>query len=265
MHYASAQNDRAWSALPDGSDAWREEAAPSPGRSNCAEQGCQTPTPTPTATMSVTPTPDPAWAAVRLNEFLPAPQAVDWNGDGALNENDEYVELFNTSAAAIDLGGFKLDDVTNSGSTPFTFPAGTQLPAAGFLVFFRSQTGIALNNSGGDDVRLLTPDGQELQAVHYASAHNDRAWSALPDGSDAWREEAAPSPGRSNCAEQGCQTPTPTPTATMSVTPTPDPAWAAVRLNEFLPAPQAVDWNGDGALNENDEYVELFNAERTRR
>ncbi len=116
------------------------------------------------------------------------------------------------SARGVDLGGFKLDDVTNSGSTPFALPRWNTTAAHGFLVFFRSQTGVALNNSGGDDVRLLTPDGQELQAVHYASAQNDRAWSALPDGSDAWREEAAPSPGRSNCAEQGCQTPTPTPT-----------------------------------------------------
>ncbi|WP_423224762.1 lamin tail domain-containing protein [Candidatus Amarolinea aalborgensis] len=251
VHYASAHDDRAWSALPDGSDAWSEEAAPSPGRSNCAEPGCQTPTPTPTAT------PDPAWAAVRVNEFLPAPQSVDWNGDGALNEDDEYIELFNTGATAVDLGGFKLDDLANGGSAPYTLPAGTQLAAHGFLVFFRSQTGVALNNSGGDDVRLLAPDGQTLQAVHYASSHDDRAWSALPDGSDAWSEEAAPSPGRSNCAAPGCQTPTPTPTAT------PDPAWAAVRVNEFLPAPQEVDWNGDGALNEDDEYVELFNTGAT--
>ncbi|MFZ1406225.1 MAG: lamin tail domain-containing protein, partial [Anaerolineae bacterium] len=243
----------------NGLDADGNAIQGTPRQPNSVTLPTPTATPTEAVTPTATPTPDPAWAAVRLNEFLPAPEAVDWNGDGVLDEDDEYVELFNNGSTALDLGGFQFDDLANGGSTPYSFAAGTLLPAHGFLVLFRSQSGVALNNTGGDDVRLLAPDGRELQAVHYASAHDDHAWSALPDGSDAWSGDAAPSPGRSNCAETGCGTPTPTPTATVSVTPTPDPAWAAVRLNEFLPAPESVDWNGDGVLDEDDEYVELFN------
>ena len=128
-----------------------------------------------------------------------------------VNTFNVYRSTLEEVNTALDLDGFQFDDLANGGSTPYSFAAGTLLPAHGFLVLFRSQSGVALNNTGGDDVRLLAPDGRELQAVHYASAHDDHAWSALPDGSDAWSGDAAPSPGRSTCAETGRGTPTPTP------------------------------------------------------
>ncbi|QLQ08848.1 MAG: lamin tail domain-containing protein [Anaerolineae bacterium] len=62
------------------------------------------------------------------------------------------------SDAPVDLGGWRLDDVAGGGSAPYTIAPGAILPAHGFRVFFRSQTHVALNNSG-DDVRLLAPTG----------------------------------------------------------------------------------------------------------
>ena len=106
--------------------------------------------------------------------------------------------LLNTGDVPVDVGGWQFDDIANGGSTPYTFAAGTLLPAHGFRVFFRSETGVALNNTGGDDVRLLAPDGQQTQIFHFTTAGDDQAWSALPDGSDTWVDSVPPSPGASN-------------------------------------------------------------------
>ena len=128
------------------------------------------PTVTGTVTTTVTPTPsstpDPSLIDVTLNEFMPDP-ASDWNGDGTANQDDEYIELFNAGPAPVDLGGWMLDDVDDSQggvrrsrpgrSRPFVIPAGTVVDPGGFVVFFRSDTGVTLNNDG-DWVRLLRPD-----------------------------------------------------------------------------------------------------------
>ncbi|MFZ1552711.1 MAG: lamin tail domain-containing protein, partial [Anaerolineae bacterium] len=132
----------------NGLDADGNAIQGTPRQPNSVTLPTPTATPTEAVTPTATPTPDPAWAAVRLNEFLPAPEAVDWNGDGVLDEDDEYVELFNNGSTALDLGGFQFDDLANGGSTPYSFAAGTLLPAHGFLVLFRSQSGVALNNTG---------------------------------------------------------------------------------------------------------------------
>ena len=98
------------------------------------------PSATATPTAILTPTAivyDPA--AVRLNEILPAPSAVDWNGDGAANSDDEWVELINLGSQPIDLAGWALDDIVDGGSTPYVFPAGTALAPGGFLVIYRSR------------------------------------------------------------------------------------------------------------------------------
>lgn len=83
---------------------------------------------------------------------------------------DEYVELFNRSAVSVDLDGWRL-----SGGISYTFPAGAQIPAGGYMVVAadaaRLRTNYAqLNTSntygnysgklgnGGDRVQLDMPD-----------------------------------------------------------------------------------------------------------
>jgi hypothetical protein len=48
---------------------------------------------------------------------------------------------------AIGLGGWFLDD-REDGSRPYLIPTATTIPAHGYILFFRSDTGIALNNTG---------------------------------------------------------------------------------------------------------------------
>jgi hypothetical protein len=210
-----------------------------------------TPTPgiTPTATATATIAYDPG--SIRLNELLPRPVDVDWDGDGEANARDEWVELTNRRAIPVDLGGWVLDDIAYGGSAPYTFPAGTWLAPGAFLVVFQDQSGLALNNDA-DTLRLQGPDGAELDIFAYTNPGADRSYSRTTGGDGSWTDGYPPSPGRPNVA------PTPTPTATATPTATPFPE--GIALNELLPDPDDVDWDQDGAASFDDEWIELYHA-----
>ncbi|MBC8449218.1 MAG: lamin tail domain-containing protein, partial [Chloroflexi bacterium] len=247
--YDTVVRDGSWSRTADGTGEWTLDYPPSPGRSN------QPATPTPTATVTPTPTATPTSTpyplGVMLNEFLPAPRDVDWDGDGTADADDEWIEVFNGSGQTVDLGGFLLDDEAEAGSAPYVIPAGTVIEPGGFLVFFRRDTRLALNNDG-DDVRLLGPDGALLDSFTYDTVVRDGSWGRTTDGGGQWTLDYPPSPGRPNQPA----TPTPTPTSTPTATPYP----LGVMLNEFLPAPRDVDWDGDGTADADDEWIEVFNG-----
>ena len=280
--FGSTGSDISWSKTVDGGNEWTNAYPPSLGSSN---QPALTATPTGTAVVTATMTPavttTPAGFpdGVSLNEYLPDP-ASDWNGDGLVTAEDEYIEIYNSNPVAVDLSGWMLDDVDDGasvspvGSRPYVLPPGTIVSAGGFLTLFRSQSGVVLNNDG-DWVRLLRPDGLVVEATTYATSDDDEAYSKTLDGGDQWTQDYPPSPGHTNLL------PTPTPTATAGPTPdptvtgtvtttatvtptptpssTPDPSLIDVTLNEFMPDP-ASDWNGDGTATQDDEYIELFNA-----
>jgi len=329
--YGSASYDQSYSKVMDGGTTWTASYPPSPGGPNRPATATPTPTltvtetptatpsrtptatvtdtPVPTATASATPTASltstatdtpvatatatPWPTSIHLNEFMPAPHDVDWDGNGSADRYDEWIELYNGADRAVNIGGWQLDDVPAGGSKPYVIPAGTVISAHGYLLLFWRQTRIVLNNSG-DVVRLLYPGGDTAQEYVYGSAAYDRSFSRTVDGGSVWTDGYPPSPGRSNCPATATpvtpatatttpsRTPgptqttlpsatpiptrmaTPSSTATVETTPLPTPRPTAlsesVFLNEFLPAPRYVDWDGDGQANFNDEWIELFNA-----
>ncbi|MGB9594105.1 MAG: lamin tail domain-containing protein, partial [Anaerolineae bacterium] len=153
---------------------------------------------------------------VVLNEYMPAPTAVDWDGDGTAGSQDEWVELFCPGGQAVDLGGWMLDDIRDGGSAPYVIPAGTWIQPGAFLVFFRKTTGINLDNTG-DTVRLLRPEGIVADQHTYYATQPDVSYSRTVDGGGVWTLQYPPSPGGPNLPA----TPTPTPTITDTPSPTP--------------------------------------------
>jgi hypothetical protein len=256
-----------------------------------------TSTPTGTGTVEATETPTPtstptplAVSAIRLNEVLPRPYAVDWDGDGVADPYDAWIELVNMEPQAVDLGGWALDDMANGGTSPYVFPEGAIVGPGGFLAVYRSTTGIALNQDA-DTARLLAPGGAEVDIFSYANPQPDQSYSRATDGTGEWIETYPPSPGQPNrsttptpspsSTTTGSPTPTGTPTeevtATASPTMTGSPTWTAttapsltwtptatptaavhwrIRLNEVLPRPYAIDWDGDGVSDAYDEWFE---------
>jgi hypothetical protein len=88
---------------------------------------------------------------VMLNEILPAPRAVDWDGDGTADRQDEWIELFDPGRAPVGLGGWQVQDASGA---IHTLPLDANISAAGYALLFRRQTGLTLNNDA-DRVTLL--------------------------------------------------------------------------------------------------------------
>jgi len=135
---------------------------------------------------------------------LPAPKAVDWDGDGQKSPMDEWIELHNDSQEDLDLGGCMLDDAAGEGSYPFRFPEGTTLLAGEYRVFYRCDTHVILNNDR-DSVRLLAPDGVVVDAFDYEQTDYDVSYSRSQGCKGEWVSGWPPSPGEPNA--------TPTPSA----------------------------------------------------
>lgn len=129
------------------------------------------------------PTPVPTWipGKIVINEVLIRPH-YDWEGTGGVDPKDEFIELLNLGPFAVNLRGWWLDDIAGAGSNPYELPGVTLRPGE-FVVFFRSRTHIALNDSG-DTVRLLSPDSRVIDQISYkrVRAYN-LSYGRLPDGS----------------------------------------------------------------------------------
>lgn len=118
--------------------------------------------------------------------------------------NLEFVELCNTLPWAEDLSGFEL-----TGEISYTFPAGTSIPAGGYVVVaavpadvqtVHSLSGVlgpwtgALNNAGGR-LRLRDYSNAVLFEVNYDSGH---PWQPAADGAGHSLILARPSYGMDN-------------------------------------------------------------------
>jgi hypothetical protein len=167
----------------NGRDADGNPIRGTPGRANSALF------PTPTSTKIP--------KSILINEFLPKP-GKDWNRDGSVDYNDEFIELLNTGTAAVDIGGWMLDDKGHGGSRPFVIDGGTWIQPGEFLAFFRSRTRIALNDEG-DEIWLLSPGSIRVDGrVYTRTRWPDSAWGRFPDGVNVLRLGFPPTPGEPN-------------------------------------------------------------------
>ena len=119
-------------------------------------------------------------AMVIINEILadpPSGSAGDANRDGATSTSaDEFVELYNPGADAVDLSGWSLaDDV----KLRHLFSPSTIIPSSSFLVVFGggapaitapwqvASSGTLSLNNGGDVVKLYNAQGELVTQVQY--------------------------------------------------------------------------------------------------
>ncbi|GAB4542555.1 MAG: hypothetical protein Kow0063_34680 [Anaerolineae bacterium] len=132
-----------------------------------------------------------------LNEALPAPYAVDWDGDGVADYQDEWVELYNPGDWPVGLGGWELADASG---TAYQVPLGVALPPGGYLVLQRRETGLAFNNDA-DSLTLRRADGTIADSYQYAHGPGyDVTLCRVPDGGGDWHGRCEPTPGGPNRA-----------------------------------------------------------------
>jgi len=115
---------------------------------------------------------------VKVNEFLMAPSGTA----------TEWVELYNPTANAVDVGGYYVDDLAGGGGAPKQIPAGTTIPADGRWAMDLG-TGY-LNNTGSESVRFLKiVSGAETVYDTYSyslgSTQYDKVFHRIADGG-AW-------------------------------------------------------------------------------
>ncbi|MFA6198305.1 MAG: lamin tail domain-containing protein [Patescibacteria group bacterium] len=121
--------------------------------------------------------------SIIINEVLPNPTGDDLA--------EEFIELYNNAADRVDLAGWKLSDTGKS----YTIGNGldsTVVEPNGYFVVPRRVSGIALNNTTTETVRLFTPDDTLINEITYPVP--------APEGQ---------SYGRINTDWQWCPTPTP--------------------------------------------------------
>ena len=132
-----------------------------------------------------------------LNEVLPAPRN-DYNRDGIVDSEDEYVELYNPGTDPILLTGWQLLDGEDPATAHvMTFGAGRYIGGGERLLLLRKANRLSLRNDGGV-VRLLDPEGVERDRIAWdANLARGRSMARLPDGG-AWVWNADATPGRPN-------------------------------------------------------------------
>lgn len=201
--------------------------------------------------------PTPALPLVTINEI----QAGNLTGAvDNFGEFEDFVELHNAEASAVDVSGWLItDDLANP--KKFEIPAGTVIPAGGFLRLWADanvlQTApghIHTNFSldlGGESVGLYmdVTNGRNLvDYITYPPQLVDRSWGRLPDGGNTFQEFCAVTPGAANDGDlSGCG----------SVGPRVPPL---LYINEFM----ASNNSGSGIVDnfgESEDWVELYNDE----
>ncbi len=144
-----------------------------------------------------------AAADVVINEFMASNDTtlLDENGDA-----DDWVELYNTGSAAVDIGGwFMSDDLAepNLSQIPAGNPATVIAPGEFLIVWFDKepeQGPLHINaklGSGGEDIVLF--DGNQIvDSLTFGEQTTDISVGRLPDGTGDFIAQAAATPGELN-------------------------------------------------------------------
>jgi hypothetical protein len=106
----------------------------------------------------------------------------------------DWVELYNSGTAAIDLSGYVFTD--GSQGNTFRIPSGSLIAPGGFLVLEEAAFGFGLGSN--DSALLFRPDGTTLVSSFTWSNHALATYGACPDGSRALSANATSTKGAAN-------------------------------------------------------------------
>ena len=160
--------------------------------------------------------PDP-YRSIGLNEL--------WARADSSENN--FIELHNRGNLIVDVSGCFLSD--DPATNKFSIPAGTVIPARGFVTFYLTNLNFALDGAG-QTIYLTNPeDTRVIDAVQFGATGQGIALGRYPDGHGVFRELSSPTPGAANAALRVQD----------------------VVINEIMYQPISGD--------SDDEYVELYN------
>ncbi|MBP0971182.1 MAG: CotH kinase family protein, partial [Oscillospiraceae bacterium] len=130
----------------------------------------------------------------------------------------DYVELYNTSGSAVNVGGFGISD-DEADLMRYTIPAGTTIAANGYLVVYcgvdagGSVKGAEFGLSkSGETILLSGSNGSLLESQEVPALADDTAYGRVPDGTENYAILNKLTPGSSNSAGAVTQVIVPEPT-----------------------------------------------------
>ena len=146
---------------------------------------------------------------VVLNEICFA----NYNDYVIAGEYEDWVELYNPTAAPVNIGGFWLSDDPLD-LQKWSFPAGTTIGANGYLLVLISgrgdydpgylgqlNTNFKLKQTNGDALSFSNVGGVLIETFEfsfYTPNQRNHSWGRSPDGSNNWRIHTNPSQNAAN-------------------------------------------------------------------
>lgn len=123
---------------------------------------------------------------VVINEVMPSNYNTVADQDGEFND---WIELYNTTGATIDLSGYYLSDKPNSEPLMWQFPAGTSILPNDYLIVWLDedtlQAGLHANfklSASGESVMLSDAGGFELNRVKFPEMETSTTYGRYPNG-----------------------------------------------------------------------------------
>jgi len=102
----------------------------------------------------------------------------------------DWIEIYNGTAAAVDISGYKIYDAGGQGGTKAKkpIPAGTSIPSKGFFVIVTDDGAADAFglSSGGEKVWLEDATGAIIDTVAFLAHTETQSYSRMPDGG-AWQ------------------------------------------------------------------------------
>lgn len=147
----------------------------------------------------------PATAQVVINEV----SASNMNGiTDSFGDREDWVELYNTTSATVDLSGWYLSNKVNN-PAKWAFPAGASIPANGYLMVYCSKrntaaggafhTSFKLNQTDDDHVVLSDPGVTIIDDVLLDPPTKlDNSRGRTTDGAATWSLFLTPTPNAPN-------------------------------------------------------------------
>ena len=154
-------------------------------------------------------------AQVVINEFSCSNYSLNVAGN-----NEDFVELLNTSGAPVDIGGWYMSDDLDE-PTKFEIPAGTVVPPNGFLTIICSgeaqagnfyaggflNTNFRIHQCKQESVVLADASGAIVESYTYgtdmSTNQEDHSWARDLDGSGVWKVCTLPTPNATNAGSAG--------------------------------------------------------------
>jgi hypothetical protein len=138
-----------------------------------------------------------ATAQVVINEVCPANADIIY--DPNFYNFSPWIELYNSGPSSVNISGYYISD----NKSTWTIPAGTSIPAKGFLIFWCDDmdTGRHTNfslDSEGEQVVLSSNSGDLLSKISYPKQLTNISYGRTINGTGEWAYLSVPTPGVSN-------------------------------------------------------------------